>query len=290
MVKVTIDASLCKGHYACIEICPHKLLVKQEADSIPQFTSGDLCISCGHCVAICPEGAIIHDDFPKDSVKPINRELTPSSEQIAHMLKARRSVREFIDRPVERKLIEAIIDAARFAPSGCNSQSTEFVVIQNRVVLKKISELTALYLTDMVKALHNPVMRRIACFIYKDGAEQMVSSLPVLKRFAELHDAGYEMILFNAPVLIVFHGVRDAPGSQVNATLALQNASLMAQALGLGHVYVSFVVAAAFKEQRIREILSIPKRNRVHGALALGYPKYQYENWVERKQPRVRWI
>jgi nitroreductase/NAD-dependent dihydropyrimidine dehydrogenase PreA subunit len=290
MPKVTINASLCKRHYVCTEICPHRLFVKQEADSIPQFISGDLCISCGHCVAICPEGAIIHEDFPTDSVKPINRELTPSSEQIAHMLKARRSVREFIDRPVERKLIDAIIDVARFAPSGCNSQSTEFVVVEDRNILKKIRELTSLYLSDMVKALHNPAMRRIACFIYKDGAEQMVSGLPVLKRFLELHDTGYEMILFNAPVLMVFHGVRNAPGSQVNATLALQNASLMAQALGLGHVYVSFVVAAVFKEKEIREILSIPKRNRVHGALALGYPKYQYENWVERRSPRVRWI
>lgn len=290
MPKVTIDASLCKRHYNCIEICPLRLLVRQKADSIPQFTSGDLCISCGHCVAVCPEGAIIHDDFPKDSIKPINRELLPSAEQIAQMFKSRRSVREFIDRPVERKLIETIIDAARFAPSGCNSQSTEFVVVEDRTVLGRISELTSLYLASMAKALHNPVMRRIACFIYKDGAEQMVASLPVIERFVDLHNAGHDVILFNAPVLLVFHGVRDAPGSQVNATLALQDASLMAQVLGLGSVYVSFVVAAAFKEQRIRQILSIPKRNRVHGALALGYPKYQYGNWVERRSPRVRWI
>ncbi len=51
----------------------------------------------------------------------------------------RRSVRKFLSRPVEREVLESIIEAAIAAPSSRNSHSTSFVVITNAELLERIS-------------------------------------------------------------------------------------------------------------------------------------------------------
>lgn len=52
--------------------------------------------------------------------------------ELLALLKTRRSVRAFTPDPVPDDLIDKIIEAARWAPSGANSQPWEFVVIRNQ--------------------------------------------------------------------------------------------------------------------------------------------------------------
>ena len=56
-------------------------------------------------------------------------------------IKSRRSTRKFKNEMVPEKLIEKIVEAGRYAPSGGNSQSTHFIVIENREVLVKLADL-----------------------------------------------------------------------------------------------------------------------------------------------------
>ncbi|MBI5245075.1 MAG: nitroreductase family protein [Elusimicrobia bacterium] len=56
-------------------------------------------------------------------------------------LKKRRSVRDYADRPIAKKVLEEIIDCARFAPTACNVQPWEFVVVTEREALEKIARL-----------------------------------------------------------------------------------------------------------------------------------------------------
>jgi nitroreductase len=56
-------------------------------------------------------------------------------------LKTRRSIRQYEEKPVPRDLIEEIIDTARLAPSGRNTQPWEFVVITDETTRKRIAEL-----------------------------------------------------------------------------------------------------------------------------------------------------
>jgi nitroreductase len=48
---------------------------------------------------------------------------------IAEAVATRRSVREFLDRPVPYATIERVLDQARFAPSGCNFQPWQATVL-----------------------------------------------------------------------------------------------------------------------------------------------------------------
>ncbi len=53
-------------------------------------------------------------------------------------IKGRRSIRRFEDRPVPREVLEQLIEAGIWAPSGGNWQTWRFVVLTEKVMLKKI--------------------------------------------------------------------------------------------------------------------------------------------------------
>lgn len=58
-------------------------------------------------------------------------------------IKTRRSCREFLADPVDRAVIEDLIDCARFAPSGRGEQPWEFVVITDQHLRERIAALTS---------------------------------------------------------------------------------------------------------------------------------------------------
>jgi len=62
--------------------------------------------------------------------------------KILDIIRSRRSVRKYIDEPVQDITINEILEAARWAPSGLNNQPWRFVVIKDESFKKKISELT----------------------------------------------------------------------------------------------------------------------------------------------------
>lgn len=49
--------------------------------------------------------------------------------EVWEAIKGRRSVRSFLDRPVDRKILEQLVEAAVWAPSGGNAQTWRFVVV-----------------------------------------------------------------------------------------------------------------------------------------------------------------
>mgnify|MGYP001613649114 CR=1 FL=1 len=59
---------------------------------------------------------------------------------IYSLIKKRKSIRSFLDKPVERNKITKILDAGHWAPSGLNNQPWRFVVIKDKPIKDKISE------------------------------------------------------------------------------------------------------------------------------------------------------
>ncbi len=54
------------------------------------------------------------------------------------LLRKRRSIRQFKNKPVPDELIMKVIELSRFAPSSYNSQSFYFVIVKNEEVRKKL--------------------------------------------------------------------------------------------------------------------------------------------------------
>jgi nitroreductase/NAD-dependent dihydropyrimidine dehydrogenase PreA subunit len=289
MFQITINPDLCKRDGICVQECPAAVFEQTENASIPDVAHEDYCIACGHCVAICPHGAIAHGDFPTGNVEPINQELIPSYEQVRELLRSRRSSRAFLERRIERAVIEKILDGARFAPSAHNSQGTEFLVVQDQPTLRKIIELTADCLAGITKKLRNPVIRQLLLLAAREKVEGAVHSLDGFDRVVKAVKSGTDRILRGAPTLLLFHADKKRTFAEADANLALQNATSVAQVLGVGSFYTGYVVSVCRRDDRIPRLLSIPESHKVYGGLALGYPKVAFEKWMERRPPQITW-
>jgi len=143
----------------------------------------------------------------------------------------RRSIRRFLDIPVDQETIMTIIEAGTRAPSSGNVQDWKFIVVDNKELMKKIS-------THSLgqECIHNAAFLIVAC----SDSEQ-----------TELH-----------------YGLRGERLYTVqNCAAAAENMLLAAHALGVGGVWIG-----AFDEEKIKEILNIPKDARPQSILAFGYP------------------
>jgi nitroreductase len=266
------------------------LFVQKEKGAVPTTVREGFCISCGHCAAICPEGAIAHMDFPSERIRPIQRAHLPSSRQVIELLRARRSVRVFTDEPVKKDDLEAVIEAARLAPTAHNVQTTAFTVVQSRELLKQIVQLTADFLARTGQQLRNPMARAL---LHVFSGRELKGALMVLPEFDLIVQAvreGLDPILRGAPCLLVFHAPSETVLPDTNAQLAAQNATLMAQSLGLGSFYTGYVLGASKRDKRIPQLLSIPRGHHVYAGLALGHPRFEFANWPDRKPAMVNWL
>ena len=290
MPQITINPDLCKRDGICVLSCPAQGFVQMEKGSLPEVAYEEHCIACGHCVCLCPHGAISHADFPPGSVHSLRQEMIPSSEQLLEILRSRRSARVFKDQPVERELIEKVIEGARLAPSAHNTQSTEFIVVQDPAVLKQISQLTADYLGKIIKLLRNPLSRAFLRLVEGEKVKGAIYALDGFERLIRAHRQGRDRILRHTPALILFHADQSTIFAEANANLALQNATLIAQALGLGSFWTGYVVSTCNRDRRIPRLLSLPEGHKVYGGLALGYPQFPFRNWMERRPSQVKWF
>lgn len=289
MSLVTIDRERCKKDGLCVRIC-QKVFSQEAKDSVPRVAHEGSCNSCGHCVLVCPSGAIHQVDSPPENVHPVRTDLMPSYEQVREMIVTRRSIRTFQERPVEKEIIEKVIDAARFAPSLKNTQTTQFTVVQDKPLLHAIASTTAEWLGKVAKRLKNPLWRKLYMLRGETDIEQVLQWINQLDLMAEKMRRNVDLVLFGAPLLLLFHADETMRSADVNATLALHNATMLASSLGLGSFYTGYVVTACSHDRTIPRLIELPKKQRVYGGLALGYPAIKFSRWIDRKPAQVKWM
>lgn len=290
MSLIQIDNNTCSKCGLCSEACPGDIIYKDKAEGFAAVQQEELCVSCGQCVAICPNDVITHRNLITESFASIDKEKILAEEQVFNLIKTRRSIRSFKNVPVEKEKIQKIIEAACYAPNAHNHQSTEYIVIQDRKVLDQISKYSAEYLKGLTNTFKSPVVRNTAGFFVPNVIKDLYSMLEDFNKVANAYNDGKDLILHDCPALIIFHGSDRIGFSDVNASLALQNATYMVQGLELGCYYCGYVVATAQRTKSINKLLALPKHNKILGALAIGYPNIKHTKWIERKTSKVVWI
>ena len=291
MVEITRDVDVCRKCGLCVMACGRAVFRQEAKGTMPEIVALERCFGCGHCVSVCPQGAISHSAYPEGTVTPIKSEQVPNYDQVLELIHSRRSKRRFRDRTVERDVIEKVLEAARFAPSEHNTQTTEFVVIRDKAMIHEIGALTAEYYAALARRIRNPIGK--AMFRLMAGPRSMqviLEYLPEMEGLVSLYHEGTDFILNDAPVLLLFCADSAGGFPDVNASLAVQNATLAAETLGLGCFYPGFVARACKRDDRIARLVSLPDTHGIYGVLAMGYPRFRFKNWPQRNPAKVTWV
>ncbi|MEW5734528.1 MAG: nitroreductase family protein [Thermodesulfobacteriota bacterium] len=278
----------CNACMLCVKECVSGVM--RERDGRPEIFDESLCNLCGHCVAVCPKSAVIHDRMLAADLRPANRDLL-SPEALEETVRTRRSIRHYKKRPLAKKTVEKILDLARFAPTASNDQNVEYVVIMDPKVLSEISRrLFSLGEKAFAASRKAPAKYAIA-------AAQGVGPGRVLGKYLKTMDfymgearKGRDFILHNAPVLVLVAAPARAPFACDNCNIAAAVATHYAHTLGLGTCYIGFVTLAMKLLPGLRELCRVPKGKKVFASFVLGHPAYAHAFTTSRKPASVTWV
>jgi len=95
MSILQIDPGKCRRDGICVAACPLRIIEMpdQEALPVPTADAAELCIDCGHCVAVCPHDALTHRSMAPEQCPPILKERILDPEKIGRFMRIRRSIR-----------------------------------------------------------------------------------------------------------------------------------------------------------------------------------------------------
>ncbi|MBI5442923.1 MAG: nitroreductase family protein [Deltaproteobacteria bacterium] len=268
---VRVDASSCTGCGACVDVCPMRLLELESG--APTLRAGEetLCIACGHCVAVCPTAAFDHAHMTATACPPLRPELTFGEEAAEQFLRSRRSIRRYVDRPVEPSRIARLLRLATYAPSGRNAQPVHWLVVSGHDAVAELAEGVLNW------------MRRLR------SEQPSLFEAWGMERVLRAAGRGEDPILRRAPHLIVAHAPRDSRPAPAAAVTALAYLELAAPSLGLGTCWAGYFTSAAVNFPPLQEKLALPEGHVTYGAAMLGYPAVRYARLPLRREPPTEW-
>ncbi len=264
------DESLCINCGSCIRACPGGLISKEQLP-VPIPNAWDLCIDCGHCVAICPTGAMHQRAMGPEDCEPIDIHLIPKWDRVRQYLKMRRSIRGYIQKPLEKEKVLQLLDVARWAPNGANRQVVRWLVINDPAQVRRVAEMTIAWMK---------IVREKNPALYQEAN---------LEVFVEAWDGGKDRISRGAPCVIIAYAKKDERTAPPAAMIAIAYVQVAAAGLGMGATFAGSINTAAQAYPPLIELLGIPEGYMPYGTSVLGYPAEQYHRIPTRKPLDVTW-
>ena len=265
-----VNEETCMQDGICAEVCPVRVIAFENgAYPRPVADAEDLCLRCGHCVAVCPTGSLRHCAILPEHCPPVDQELGISAEAAAQFLRGRRSIRVYKNRVVPQEDLQRLIELARYAPSGHNSQGASWIVL-GKSNLHSLAGTVVDWMRWVIA--HKP-----------DLAASMH-----LERTVQRWEDGEDVVLRNAPAVIIAHAPADDRFAPSTCTLALSYLDLAATALGLGTCWAGYFTAAATFPP-MKAALDLPAGHQVFGSMMVGYPAFSYQRLPSRKTPEILW-
>ena len=180
----------------------------------------------------------------------------------AVLLKNRRSIRDYEDKEVTSEIVKEIIKESCLAPSSGNGQPWQFIIVNNREVIKSLSEENKRnLLADMAG---NP-------------------DSPSKKYEAALRDPDFN-VFYNAPCLVYFIGYKDIRSLHVDCALAACYFMFSALEKGLGTCWIG--LGKFIQDPELRQLVGIPDDCQIVAPIIIGYPK-SIPGPTEREDPRI---
>jgi len=178
------------------------------------------------------------------------------------LLKKRRSIRLFEDRSVSTDQILEIIQDSTLAPSSGNGQPWRFIVVNNREMIKRLSDESKANLLAYLD--QNP-------------------EAPIRVYEAVLRNENFN-VFYNAPCLVLIAGPKNVRSLYVDCALAASYFMLGAAARGLGTCWVD--LGGNIKHPETLEEIGLPADYRIVAPIIIGYPQI-IPDPPDRKDPII---
>ena len=178
----------------------------------------------------------------------------------------RRSVRSYTNEEISKDILETIIEAGNWAPTGANVQPWRFVVVQDAGFRRKLQDIAV---PKYWKWFENTT------------TEMQAGRKPI---DAVVNDPVY----YSAPVILFVIATKTMTYAQ-DCPMVCQNIMLAAWSLGIGSCWVGFG-QMALTDEKVKEALELKENEKVFGPILLGYPTEGEMHTPEKKAPVVKWI
>ncbi|HNR06164.1 MAG TPA: nitroreductase family protein [Saprospiraceae bacterium] len=181
---------------------------------------------------------------------------TLNQNEILRMIYERRAVRKYKDLAVDRKDIEAIVDAGRMAPSAINRQPWRFYVVDKK---------------EDIAGLEKEVLKSAAKGILKSGFKTIIKSATRSLHLAHGIDflKNKNPIFHGAPVVVFLTAPEDNEWACLDLGMCAQNMMLAAKSMGLDSCPIG--LGKYVQGTKGYAKLKIPEKEKVMLALIFGY-------------------
>jgi len=201
-------------------------------------------------------------------------------DSLLELVKKRRSIQRFKPDPIPDEYVDKIIEAARWAPSGGNSQPWEFVVVRKPELREKLVKIIeeSVSMTYRMELTRDPEMRfpvfrqpprtpppfaTVPVFIVVCGDPRTKNSYPVS---ANLTHADSIFASGLASAFLYMH--------------------LAAAALGLGSKWLT-LSSHPLEQCLIKQLLGIPLELEIYDTMLVGYPDFEPRSRLVRARKEM---
>jgi len=178
------------------------------------------------------------------------------------LLKTRRSIRDFEDKNVSLDIVKDIIRESCLAPSSGNRQPWTFIIINDRALIKRLSDESKSNLVSYIETNPDAPVRK-----YEDTLRN-----------------NYFNVFYNAPCLIYILGLKEIGSVQIDCALAASYLMFSAAARGLGTCWVA--LGKHIQDPGLLEVIGMPKDCEIVAPIIVGYPR-SIPDIPERMEPQI---
>ncbi len=164
------------------------------------------------------------------------------------ILRKRRSIRKFQDKEISVDIVKEIIKDSCLAPSSGNRQPWKFIIINNKDLIKRLSDESKKNLLSDIE--NNP-----------DASAKRYESILRRRNFN---------VFYNAPCLVFIVGPENVRSLHVDCALAASYFMFSATTRGLGTCWIG--LGAHIRNTDILKQIGMPEAHRIVAPIILGYP------------------
>ena len=178
----------------------------------------------------------------------------------------RSSVRMFEKRQIPDAILDEIIRAGTYAPSGLALQPWGFVGVQDQAFLTRVSDYCKPIIITLLKDAHNGMS----------------------DAFRALMESKESSIYYHAPTVIMVVGKSGSRFREIDCSLCAENVMLAAHALGIGSCWIGST-EVAYDNKDLMAGFRVPEGYSPVGTIVFGYPEEKSE--AHDKHPaNVTWV